>query len=248
MKKILCLFGALTFALTSCSSDEDSSGSPSSDLVLLKKTISTDSEGEKVTTIYKYSGNKIVSVTDDQGEFNRYYTYTGDLITKIEYKLPNGTVDQINTYEYDSNNRLIKFVRVEPLDELGNKEVYTYNSDGTVSIKEYIGDDKTQNQLNGEGKVTFTNGEVTKIIIDYGPSRSYIYDDKNNPMKNVLGFDKLAFEDSEASGILHNIVSEKDLDYDEVTATYIFTYNSAGYPTKSTENEEGEIATVEFFY
>ncbi|PXY43220.1 hypothetical protein [Flavobacterium hydrophilum] len=247
MKKILCLFGALTFALTSCSSDDDSS-SDSSDLVLLKKTISTDSDGEKVTTTYKYNGDKIVSITDDQGEFNRYFTYTGDLITKIEYKLPNGTVDQINTYQYDSSNRLISFVRVEPLDEWGNKEVYTYNTDGTVSIKEYIGDDKTQTELNGEGKVTFTNGEATKIIIDYGPSRSYIYDDKNNPMKNVLGYDKLGFEDSEASGTLHNIVSEKDLDYDEITATYIFTYNPSGYPTKSVEDEEGEKATVEYFY
>ncbi|MDQ5929453.1 MAG: hypothetical protein QG594_1232, partial [Bacteroidota bacterium] len=62
MKKILCLFGALTFALTSCSSDDDSSGSPSSDLVLLKKTITTNSDGEKITSIYKYDGNKIVSI------------------------------------------------------------------------------------------------------------------------------------------------------------------------------------------
>ena len=248
MKKILCLFGALTFALTSCSSDDDSSGSPSSDLVLLKKTITTDSDGEKVTVTYKYNGNKIVSITDSQGEFDRYFTYTGDLITKIEYKLPGGAVDQINTYEYDSNNRLITFIRVEPFDEWGSKEVYTYNNDGSVSIKSYSGDDKTQTVFDGDGKVIFTDGEVTKITTNYSPSRSYIYDDKNNPMKNVLGFDKLAFEDSEASGILHNIVSEKDLDYDEVTATYVFTYNSAGYPTKSTESEEGEVATVEFFY
>jgi hypothetical protein len=143
MKKFILLFCAMALALTSCSSDNDSS--PSSDLVLLKKTISTDSDGEKITTIYKYDGNKIVSIIDDAGEFNRYFTYTGDLITKIEYKLPNGTIDQINTYEYDSNKRLITFVRVEPLDELGSKEVYTYNTDGSVSITDYRGDEKNSN-------------------------------------------------------------------------------------------------------
>lgn len=246
MKKFLLLFCAMALALTSCSSDNDSS--PSSDLVLLKKTISTDSDGEKITTIYKYDGNKIVSIIDDAGEFNRYFTYTGDLITKIEYKLPNGTIDQINTYEYDSNKRLITFVRVEPLDELGSKEVYTYNTDGSVSITDYRGDEKTQTELNGEGKIIFAGGEVAKITINYGPSRSYTYDDKNNPTKNVLGFDKIAFDDSEASGVLHNIISEKDIDYDEELASYVFTYNSDNYPSKSVENEEGETATIEYFY
>ena len=47
-------------------------------------------------------------------------------------------------------------------------------------------------------------------------------------MKNVLGMDKLAFEDSDADGVVHNIVSEKDLGSDEIMATYVFTYNDKG--------------------
>lgn len=245
MKKILCLFGALTFALTSCSSDEDSSDS--SGTVLLKKTVETDSEGDKVTTNYVYNGNKIVNITVQGSSDGIYFTYTGDLITKMEFKYE-GEVEQINEYKYDSNNRLISYVSIEPSEEYGFKESYTYETDGSISVKTYRGDDLTQTIANGTRKITFTGGEFTKIISTDSPSRSYTYDDKNNPMKNILGYDKISFVDGEASGILHNIVSEKDIDYDEVTATYVFTYNSAGYPTKSTESEEGEVATVEFFY
>lgn len=248
MKKFLLLFAAFTISLNSCSSDDSSSDSNSDSVVLLKKTITTDSDGEKLTTNYTYNGNKIVSIIDDSEDVDLYYTYTDDLITKLTFKYKNGTIEQVNTYEYDSAKRLVTFVRSEPLDEWGSKEVYTYNTDGTVSIKHYRGDDKTQDVLNGEGTIFFTGGEVSKITINYGPSRSYTYDDKNNPMKNVLGFDKISFEDGEASGIVHNIVSEKDLDYDEVMSKYVFTYNSDGYPTKSVEDEEGEIATIEFFY
>ncbi|MWB95114.1 hypothetical protein GON26_12145 [Flavobacterium sp. GA093] len=245
MKKILCLFGALALILTSCSSDDSSDDNGT---VLLKKSITTDSEGEKLTRTYKYDGNKIVSMTNDSGEEGLYYTYTGNLITKIEFKFPDGTLEQVNTYEYDSKDRLVTFIRSEPLDELGSKEVYTYNADGTVSVKHYSGDHESQTGLNGEGTIYFSNGEVSKILISNGTSRSYTYDDKNNPMKNVLGYDKIAFEDSEASGVLHNILTETDLDYDELESSYSFTYNSDNYPTNSIENEDGETATVEFFY
>jgi hypothetical protein len=246
MKKLLLLFGVMTLSLTSCSSDDSSS--ESTDTVLLKKTILTDSDGEKITTIYTYNGNKIVSMVDDSGDVGLYYTYTDDLITKIEFKLPNGTLEQVNTYTYDSNKRLSVFVRSEPTDKWGSKTVYTYNSDGTVSAKNYTGDDKAQTTFNGESKIFFSNGEVVKITSDYSSDKSFTYDDKFNPMKNVLGMDKLAFEDSDADGVVHNIVSEKNLEYDEVTATYIFTYNAANYPIKSVESEEGEIAATEFFY
>lgn len=250
MKKILCLFGALTFGLTSCSSDEDSSGSPSSDLVLLKKTITTDSDGEKVTTIYKYDGNKIVSITDSEGEFNRYFTYTGDLITKIEYKLPDGTVDQINRYEYDLNNRLVTFVRVEPLDDWGNKEVYTYNTDGTITAQNYNGDSKSQTYFDGVTTIKFVNGEVSEIIPDgnWTGHHKYTYDTKQNPLKNVLGFDKLAFEDGGADGVNHNILTDKDVEENDLWENSTYTYNENGYPVKEVDKGSDVPGTTEFFY
>lgn len=248
MKKILCFFSALTLVLISSCSSDDSPSESSDTVVLLKKTILTSSDGSKVTTNFTYDGNKLVSMIDDSGESNIYYTYTNDLISKAVFKLPDGTVEQINTYEYDSNKRLVVFVRSEPIDELGTKQVYIYNADGTVSIKDYIGDHESQTDFNGEGKIIFADGEVVSITTDFSPDIAYTYDNKNNPMKNVLGNDKIAFEDSDASGILHNIVSEKDIQNDEVIGAYSFTYNSDNYPTKSIETEEGKTATREYFY
>ena len=248
MKKILFLFSALTFALTSCSGDEDSSGSPASDLVLLKKTITTDSDGEKITTIYKYDGNKIVSMVDG-GEFNLYYTYTGDLITKIEYKYPNGEIEQINTYSYNADGKLSTFIRVDPKENWGNKEVYTYNANGTVTAVSYSGDSKTQTLKGDTAVIKFVNGEVSEIISEEGSAgHQYTYDSKNNPLKNVIGFDKIAFEDGEADGIKHNMLTDKDIDEDDLWRNSTYTYNTDGYPIKEVDAGSDLPGTTEFFY
>lgn len=242
MKKLLLLFGALALSLTSCSSDDSPSDESTTDGVLLKKIITTTSEG-KVTTIYTYDGNKIVSDVDDSGESNAYYTYTGDLITKIEYKLPNGTVEQINTYAY-TDGKLTTFVRIDPGMDWGNKELYTYNADGTVTSKQYIGDSKTQTSLNATVIIKFANGEVVDMINDFNDSHSYTYDTKNNPFKNVLGWNKINFTDGEANDVLHNMLTDKA--EGELWYSYTYTYNADGYPTKSVESVEEE--TVEYFY
>jgi len=244
MKKIL-LFCAIALALNSCSSDDSSdSGSSNGDGVLLKKTIATDAEGTKVTSNYTYDGNKIVSVIDNSGDSNEYYTYTGDLITKLEYKLPNGTVEQINTYSYDSNGRLATFVRIHPDTDWGNKELYTYNADGTITAKHYTGDSKTQTFLNSTGTIKFANGEVIEITDDFQDDHAYTYDTKNNPLKNVIGWNKINFTDGETNDVLHNMLTDKV--GTEVWYSYSYTYNADGYPTKSVESVEEE--TVELFY
>lgn len=253
MKKILCIFSALTLALfSSCSNEDAPSDSSSNDGVLVKKTIETFSDGSKITANFTYDGNKIVSIVDDSGEVNMYYTYTGDLITKIVFKYPNGTIDQVNTYEYDSNKRLITYIRSDAAAKEGAKEVYTYNANGTVSIKHYGGDDKTQTYLQWNGVITLANGEVTSITTDYfmnNMNYAYTYDDKNNAAKNVVGWDKIPFnESSSTGGVFHNQVSEKDLSNNTITATSVYTYNSAGYPIKSIDTDGKESSTTEYFY
>ncbi|WP_431244293.1 hypothetical protein ACQ9BO_08045 [Flavobacterium sp. P21] len=246
MKKILCLFGALTLLLNSCSSDDSSSDS--SDLVLLKKTIITDSDGEKVTTIYKYDGNKIVSAVDDSGDTGLYYTYTGDLITKIEFKYPDGTIDQINTFSYNAEGKLTTFVRVEPNIDWGHKEVYTYNTDGTILVKSYSGDSKTQTGGGVTSTIKFVDGEVSEIVAITAnqPDHKYTYDNKNNPAKNILGMDKIAFADGEGSGVKFNILTDT-ADGDLWTKS-TFTYNDQGYPTKEVDKGSESLGTIEYFY
>jgi len=244
MKKILCLFGALTILLSSCSSDDSSNAS---DSVLLKKVVLTGTEG-KSTVNYKYDGNKLVSVIDDSGEINMHYTYTGSSITKIEFKLPDGSVEQTNTFTYGTDGKLATFLRVElDNDELrGYKEVYTYNANGTVSVKSYGGDDKTQTDASGTATITFINGDVSEVTSTNSPNHKYVYDAKNNAAKNVLGLDKISFVDGEGTGVFHNEVS--DTSGETVWSTYSYTYNSAGYPEKSVDDVEGLKYTSEYFY
>jgi hypothetical protein len=243
MKKFLLLFGALTLVLTSCSSDDDSS----SDSVLLKKVVLTG-EGGKTTINYTYDGNKIVSVIDDAKEINMHYTYTGDVITKLEFRLPDGSVEQTNTFTYGADGKLATFLRVELDDDQlrGHKEVYTYNANGTISVILYSGDDKTQTDESGTATIKFLDGEVSEITSTNSPGHKYVYDSKNNTAKNVLGLDKIAFVDGEGVGVFHNEIS--DTSDGEVWSTYAYTYNADGYPETSVDNTEGLHFTSEYFY
>ncbi len=244
MKKILCLFGALTLLLTSCSSED----SPSSDLVLLKKNVITTPEGDKITVNYKYDGNKIVSTTDDSGDVGLYYTYTGDLITKIEFKYADGTVDQINTFSYNAEGKLTTFVRVEPNMDWGHKEVYTYNADGTVTAQSFSGDGTTQTLEGTTNTIKFVNGEVSEIISEDASweNHKYTYDNKNNPTKNILGMDKIAFVDGEGNGVKFNILT--DTSEGDLWTNSTFTYNENGYPVKEVDTGSDSLGTIEYFY
>ena len=261
MKKFLCLFGALSLLLTSCSSNDDYNpeedeqqqeqpgNGNGTDTVLLKKTITTDSDGHKTTAIYTYNGNKIVSIVDDSGDVNQYYTYTGDLITKLEYKYPDGTIDQVNTYKYNAEGKLVIFVRVEPETDgdWGHKEVYTYNADGTVTAQSYSGDGESQTMPGTANTIKFVNGEVSEIISESSwEEHKYTYDNKNNPEKNIVGMDKIAFIDGEGNGVKFNILT--DTSEDDLWTNSTFTYNAAGYPTKEVDTGSDSLGTTEFFY
>ncbi|WP_035651894.1 hypothetical protein [Flavobacterium sp. ASV13] len=242
MKKILCLFGALTLLLTSCSSDDSSSNSG-----LLKKTVITAPDGDKYTISYKYDGNKIVSAIDDSGDVSLYYTYTGDLITKIEFKNPDGTIDQINNFSYNAEGKLTTFVRVEPNMDWGHKEVYTYNADGTVTAQSYSGDGTTQTNKGTSNTIKFVNGEVSEIVSSASwENHKYTYDNKNNPTKNILGMDKIAFVDGEGNGVKFNILT--DTSEGDLWTNSTFTYNEQGYPTKEVDKGSDSLGTSEYFY
>ncbi len=248
MKKFIYAISALALIFTSCSSDSDSASEDSSNnsLVLLKKT--TDSDGAIVN--YTYNGNKIVSIVDnDTDESDEYYTYTGDLITQLEWKI-DGNVEQRNTYEYNADGKLVAFKRFDLGMSWGNKEVYTYNADGTISFDHYVGDLTTQTQLNHSGKIFFTNGEITKIeeydIHGVTHTTTYTYDSKNYALKNVLGFNKIAFVDGGGSPINHNLLSESFPGHPTINYSYLFESND--YPKSCTETDNDYVLTTQFFY
>lgn len=250
MKKLFLFLSAVTLILSSCSNDGDTLPSPvnsnNSDSVFLKKKV--DSNG--IIFNYTYNGSKIVSVIDnDADESDAFFTYTGDLITKLEYKIA-GNVEQRNIYEYNAEGKLISFKRLTLGMNWGDKEVYTYNSDGSISFINYFGDATTQTSLNRTGKKFFTNGEVSRIeMYESGGGTNTItttYDIKKNPMKNVLGWNKIDFVEDEAIGINHNVLVQNST-INGIT-NYSYIYNTNDYPKSFTETNNGIALTSECFY
>lgn len=245
MKKLLYLLSAVALIFTSCSSDESSSRSTTP--ILLTKIIDTYEDNSTYTTDYVYSGTKLVSATDSDDEY-QLFTYTGNLITKIEYFLSDDTLDQVDTYTYDSSDRLISFVRVFPTDtDWGDKETYTYNTNGTISVNYYSGDYNSQTTLDQTGVITFLNGEISQIATSDGNTDDYTYDNKNNPLKNVLGYDKIYFTDALTDGIIHNVVT---MTSSSTGGSYVNTntYNTNDFLLTSESVSSVETISSEFFY
>ena len=244
MKKLLYLFSAIALILTSCSSDDDSNNAS---VVLLKKAIDTYEDDSTYTTEYEYSGNKIIRSYDSEGEYV-LFTYTGNLITKLEFFLPDDTLEQVETYSYDSSDRLISFVRVFPTDtDWGNRETYSYNANGTVTANYYSGDYDSQTNLDDTATITISNNSVTQISYTSGRTLTYTYDSKKNPMINVLGLDKLIFTDGEGGSATNNVLTVVDSE-GWLSSTGTLQYNDQDFPTLGTSTEDGEVIATAFIY
>lgn len=260
MKKMIGLLGMSFLMLASCSSDDDNSADSSSrsmntiniingKMIFLKKSIFTDTDGSHKTLNFSYTNyNKLAKVVSSDGYVGTV-SYSGNLITKFDLKLANNTVVQSKRYIYDANHKLTSYTTTVPTSNTGEKEVYVYNTNGTISITHYIGTATSQTQPAGTGSVTFQNGEVKQIQTTYGPNRTYTFDTKLNPFKNVIGFDKIAIANDFTIGIVHNIASEiKTQNGTTHTTAVQYNYNNNYYPVSSTQNYDGEITSMQYFY
>ena len=262
MKKIIFLLTVSLFSLVSCSKDDDVPTAESTDgLVLLHQTITTTSDPMfPDIENYSYDGNHIVKISDNFGD-HKDYTYSGDLITKIDHYNIFG-LEHTDYFIYNSNNLLLSYKSLYP-DPLttpttgtGVKEVYVYNTDGTISWTKHSGDLVTQTTLDSYGKINFINDEISSITTNVGSSGSvvqYTYDGsgKKYAMKNVTGWKRISFYTHEATGVKQNIVSEIENSSSGTTTNVTnFTYNTALYPLTSTETLDGvdQGGTTQYIY
>lgn len=242
MKKLLTLAVALIL-FTACSSD-DSTAPSKETAVSLKKIISTNESGETITSNYNYTGTKLTSVISTDGS-SSIYTYTGNHNTGLE-DYENYTLRYSYTYEYNNDNKIVsKTVLVHNVyPKFAQKDVYTYNEDGTTTIKSYSGDFESQTQLSQTTLVSYPSATTIQYQSNDGTKLVYTYDGKNHPLKNVLETDMYA----------QNLLTAIDITYAE-PITYLdntYTYNSKDYPITSTEKVyiRGEYKTTkrQFFY
>ena len=263
MKKIILLFSVTwTIFLSSCSGSDDENTSTTD--ILLKKTIETYESGGNMITYtrdFTYNGNKLVNVVGIEGNDREEerYTYTGDLITKME-SLTGSVVEDTEIYEYNANNQLIKVTATEAGYPSVFRSVYVYNANGTVSVTNYTGTATDQGQQTSTSTISFINGDVSRVertSTGSASTRIYRYDDKNNPFKNITGLNKIIFALGDEPGIVHNMVErineEQSFPQNNSTTTIQYTYNSDNYPVTSSESRlrngtTTNRGTTQYFY
>ena len=170
MKKFF--FTALVGAMMiSCSRDNDDTGSVTNDTSILPTKITYSETYLKEAAVYtlSYNGNKLVKITD--GRHDEIFTYTGDLITSINY-----TDKKFFVFNYDSNGNLI------------SEKYVNYNND-KIKTSEY----NITYAINGS---TVTAQSVAKYysqsdeVLSITSNITYTLDEKKRPIKKVVVYEK----------------------------------------------------------
>ena len=244
MKKFIYSFSAILLVLTSCSKDDVKNSSE--DTVLVKKIeISRIDPVSNSTIAVTYNGNKIVQIVE--GDEKTVFYYTGDLITKKEF-FEQGLLSDREEFTY-LNNKLSSLMTTSFLNNIvrdKEKSEYKHNSDGTVDYNNYEINIVTGSQTSfASGKFTFFNGNIVK---DENTSSitTYEYDNKNNPLKNVLGLNKLLDPFSTLNNIVKYSYSQKNSSTTYTTVNE-YIYNNINYPTEVKLSENGKLTSNEKF-
>lgn len=212
---------------------------PVNTTVRVKKITDTDADGNVLSIEYFYNGNKIVYSIDSEGLRMNIF-YDGDLIAREEWFQGTTMVEKI-FYTYD-NSKLVTYQVLNLVDNIGQKITYDHNANGTISFTEFSGDLTTQDEIESTGTISNTKlvrNMINPITLEQQVFTStFTFDAKNNPFKNIVGYDKIYFADSEESlNYLNNITTNtKQIDAEPSTLyeTLIYTYgtgNTADYPT-----------------
>lgn len=267
MKKIIILSSMALIGLSCSSNDNDDITEVVETPVLLTKTI-IDGDVYNI----KYDGTKIVEQTSDDNKRKLVYTYTGNLITQVR-DYDKGSLTITTDFTYD-NDKLINIKEV--LATYGNNGPYvrthtfSYPNSTTISctnIQNYTSAGSTWSSKSEE-TYTVNNGEVMSFKAIYYHNNilmgnmveTYTYDDKNNPHKNILGFDKIAlynlstFNDNLSSKRNVITISRTNMPVNSTAYSEKFSftnsYNEKGYPTQIKKTEDGTAGsrTTNFVY
>ncbi len=219
MKKFLYLFIITSLVFTSCSKNENVTPDATAS-ILIKKIIKNRGSSVEVE-YFKYDGNKLVTISNGTN-FIATYTYTGNVITRIEELVDNKFQQSMDYTYFDGKLATSVLTR-----NYGGTISYTYNynTNGTVSYQE------SNSGSISSGILTLTNGNVVKndVLSPTMVTYTYEYDAKNNPFKNILGFTLLINEDKMYSP--NNLT----VDNRNYGTNYKFKYDANGFPTERQE-------------
>ncbi len=224
MKILLYLFSITLLVLTSCSKNENTNATPiAGSSTLIKKIIKNRGSSVEVE-YFKYDGNKLITISNGIN-FIATYTYTGNVITRIEELVDNKFQNSMDYTYFDG--KLATSVLTRSYDGTISYS-YTYNTNGTVSYQE------SNTGLISSGILTLANGNVVKneVLSPTKVTYTYEYDTKNNPFKNILGFTLMINENEMYSP---NNLTVDNRNYGR---NYKFKYDANGFPTERQEFDE----------
>jgi hypothetical protein len=233
----------LFFLLSSCSSDDATNNNQTK---LLSKMVDIAANGSSATTVFTYNANKIMNV--DGVNNHLIFTYTNNLIIKIETFDDASQLQSILNYTYEDDN-LIKIASSD------NYEMhFIHNANGTVSYEKLTTDSANNEVLVYKGILYFLNGNLTKdertlVTTATEVSKtivSYQYDSKVNPLHNVVGYSKLLNSFNAIS--TNNITRTQEetrkeyINSGQVISSMVLyvsanQYDDAGYPTVITSEK-----------
>lgn len=267
MKKLLYLFGAALLVLTSCSKD-DETADVASETLLPKKIIITDVEdGDSGSYTYTltYDGNKLkdISVSDAS---RTVYTYTGDVITKVEL-FRSSVLVSTDVYAYE-NGKLISKITTPAFNATSQEKLtFVYNANGTVNVNESEIINKAEIKYDTTTLYTFSNGNIASSEYIDGEREKITskYDDKKSPFYNITGLKLLLDLDKLSLGVenelyfdyysANNLLNSTTVNYDSSgkiiqTATLAVTnkYNAAGFLSEAFSGDSKDSFKIEITY
>lgn len=247
MKKFLYAFVIINLFLVSCSNNDNNS-SPQENIAIPKtiKTTFPDYPQDNTTLTLTYDGYKVKSVVDETTK--TIFTYNGDLIVKQEiYNTETPDTEIIKkriVYEYEKGKLKSKitttnFDSSHPDGDYIRKEIYTYKSDGIISYSQLDVNPQTNIETKrGDVNLTYISGNLVKMEeINIDPTITntvfiFEYDNMNNPLKYILGFNLILNEYSINNDTKTTVKGR--LGSSEATHNKTYIYNTNGYPIKFT--------------
>ena len=253
--------------MISCSRDNDNTNpttpqTPATNeigILPTKMTYSETGKADKVTT-FSYNGNKLVKVA--HGNNNEIFTYTGDLITSMNYTDDYSFISNF-VFNYDANGNLIseKSVSYYKRNIIFSEYDITYTINGSTVTAQSVA--KNYSQLDGvlssisTSTITYTLDEKKRPI-----KRVEVYEDKdlirNTTSKgtktftfqypnhhgfseNIKGMDKLSY-----SSFAIGFKSSFDLDHPIIYLPFSYikedinstTYHSDGFSYRGFGTDE----------
>lgn len=190
MKKILCLFSALSIALMSSCSSDDSSSEAGSETLLPKKIVETtviDGKSGSLDYTFTYDGNKLKQVS--LSDASKYvYTYTGDVITKVE-AFKSSELQSTDVYAYEGGKLVSKITTYAFGSTPQQKLTFVYNANGTVNANQSEIINKVEVKYDTTTLYTFSNGNIvsSEYINGEREKSTSTFDDKKSPFTNVTG-------------------------------------------------------------